>query len=154
MRLYIVRHGEAERQLTTDDARELTERGREDVAALWDNLAGRGVRPSCLLSSPYVRARQTADIIAERFPGVARTELAAITPEGEPVAVLAELERMGARDGWALVSHMPFVDLLCGTLTDGGRYPFQVGSVACVDMEVMVPGAGRLRWLIAPADVR
>lgn len=154
MRLYIVRHGEAERQLTTDDARALTERGREDVAALWENLAERGVRPARLLSSPYVRARQTADIIAERFPGVARTELAMITPEGDPLAVLAELERIGGEDSWTLVSHMPFVDLLCGVLTDGGRYPFQVGAVACVDMEALVPGAGRLRWLLAPADVR
>lgn len=154
MRLYIVRHGEAERQITTDDARALTARGREDVASLWDNLAERGVRPSRLLSSPYVRARQTADIIAERFPGVARAELGMITPEGDPLAVLAELERIGAQDSWTLVSHMPFVDLLCGAATDGGRYPFQVGAVACVDMEGLLPGAGRLRWLIGPADVR
>lgn len=154
MRLYIVRHGEAERQVTTDDARMLTARGREDVATLWESLSGRGVRPSRLLSSPYVRARQTADIIAERFPGVARAELGMITPEGEPAAVLAELERIGGQDGWTLVSHMPFVDLLCGTLTDGGRYPFQVGAVACVDLDALVPGAGRLRWLIGPADVR
>ncbi len=154
MRLYIVRHGEAERQITSDEARALTARGREDVAMLWENLAERGVRPTRLLSSPYVRARQTADIIAERFPDVARAELGMITPEGAPEAVLAELERIGGQDGWTLVSHMPFVDLLCGTITDGGRYPFQVGAVACVDMEGMVPGAGRLRWLIGPADVR
>lgn len=154
MRLYIVRHGEAERQITTDDARGLTVRGRKDVATLWENLADRGVRPSRLLSSPYVRARQTADIIAERFPGVARAELGMITPEGDPVAVLAELERIGGQDGWTLVSHMPFVDLFCGTLTDGGRYPFQVGAVACLDLDALVPGAGRLRWLIGPADVR
>ena len=93
MRLYIVRHGEAERLITTDDARPLTARGREDVAVLWESLAGRGARPSRLFSSPYVRARQTADIIAERFPGVSREELGTITPEGDPVAVLAELLR-------------------------------------------------------------
>ena len=154
MRLYIVRHGEAERQITTDEDRALTARGREDVASLWEDLAERGVRPSRLLSSPYVRARQTADIIAGRFPGVVRAELGMITPEGDPQAVLAELERLGGQDSWTLVSHMPFVDLLCGTATDGGRYPFQVGAVACVDMEALLPGAGRLRWLIAPADVR
>jgi len=154
MRLYIVRHGEAERQLTTDDARALTARGREDVAAVWESLAERGVRPSRLLSSPYVRAAQTADIIAARFPGIARAESGMITPEGDPAQVLAELDRIGAQDGWTLVSHMPFVDLFCGSLTDGGRYPFPVGAVACLDLDALVPGAGRLRWLIGPADVR
>ena len=154
MRLYIVRHGEAERQLTTDDARALTARGREDVAAVWESLAERGVRPSRLLSSPYVRAAQTADIIAARFPGIARAESGMITPEGDPAQVLAELDRIGAQDGWTLVSHMPFVELCCGSLTDGGRYPFPVGAVACLDLDALVPGAGRLRWLIGPADVR
>jgi phosphohistidine phosphatase len=154
MRLYIVRHGEAERQVSTDDARALTSRGRDDVAFLWEQLASRGVQPARLISSPYVRARQTADIIAARFPAAPIMELATITPEGDPAGTIAELESLGAADSWTLVSHMPFVDLLCGTLTDGRRYPFQVGAVACVDLEALQPGAGRLRWLLSPADVR
>jgi phosphohistidine phosphatase len=154
MRLYIVRHGEAERQVTTDEARALTLRGSEDVAQLWEVLAQRGITPSRLISSPYVRARQTADIIAARFPQLVRTELGSITPDGEPTEVIEELARQGAGDGWTLVSHMPFVDLLCGLLTDGQRCPFPVGSVACVDLEVLTPGGGRLLWLRSPADTR
>lgn len=154
MRLYIVRHGEAEGQVTTDQARALTSRGREDVAQLWQVLAERGVAPSRLISSPYVRARQTADIIAARFPQVTRVELGSITPDGEPAEVIEELAGLGAGDRWTLVSHMPFVDLLCGLLVDGQRYPFPVGSVACVELEVMAAGGGRLLWLCSPADVR
>ena len=154
MRLYIVRHGEAEGQVTTDQARALTSRGREDVAQLWQALVALGVSPSRLISSPYVRARQTADIIAARFPQVARVELDSITPDGEPAEVIEELARLGVDDGWTLVSHMPFVDLLCGLLVDGQRYPFPVGSVACVELEVMAAGDGRLLWLCSPADVR
>jgi phosphohistidine phosphatase len=152
MRLYIVRHGEAERQVTTDEARALTPRGREDVDALWRALAGKGVRPARLVSSPYVRALQTADIIAGHFPGVARAELGLITPDGEPVRALAALEQAGAADGWTLVSHMPFVDLLCSALTDGQRYGFAVGAVACVELEALAPGCGRLLWLRAPGE--
>ncbi|MEE4249416.1 MAG: phosphohistidine phosphatase SixA [Alcanivoracaceae bacterium] len=154
MRLYIVRHGEAEGQITTDQARSLTPRGTEDVAQLWDALAQRGVTPSRLISSPYVRARQTADIIAARFPQVARAEMDSITPDGEPAEVIDELFRLGASDGWTLVSHMPFVDLLCGLLVDGQRYPFPVGSVACIELEVLAVGSGRLLWLRSPADMR
>ncbi|MFN3714329.1 MAG: phosphohistidine phosphatase SixA [Alcanivoracaceae bacterium] len=150
MRLYIVRHGEAERQITTDEARALTPRGRDEVDALWRALADTGLRPTRLVSSPYVRAQQTADIIANRYPGVARTELDMITPDGDPVRALAALDRMGAADGWMLVSHMPFVDLLCGALTDGQRYGFAVGAVACVELEALAPGCGRLLWLRAP----
>ena len=154
MRLYIVRHGEAEGQITTDQARALTPRGREDVAQLWDALAQRGIAPSRLISSPYIRARQTADIIAARFPQVARAEMDSITPDGGPEAVVEELLRLGVGDGWTLVSHMPFVDLLCGWLVDGQRYPFPVGSVACVELEVLAACGGRLLWLRSPADTR
>ncbi|MCC1497581.1 phosphohistidine phosphatase SixA [Alcanivorax sp. 1008] len=154
MRLYIVRHGEAEGQTTTDQARALTQRGREDVAQLWQALSQRGVTPSKLITSPYVRARQTADIIAMSFPQVARGEMSSITPDGEPAQVIEELIALRADDGWTLVSHMPFVDLLCGVLVDGQRYPFPVGAVACVDVDVMAPGGGRLLWLRSPADMR
>ena len=154
MRLYIVRHGEAEGQLTTDQARALTPRGREDVEQLWEALAQRGVRPSRLISSPYVRARQTADIIAARFPQVARAEMDSITPDGEPEQVIDELLSLGAGDGWTLVSHMPFVDLLCSSLVAGQRCSFPVGSVACVELEVLAAGGGRLLWLRSPADMR
>jgi phosphohistidine phosphatase len=154
MRLYIVRHGEAERQLSTDAARALTVRGAEEVSALWTVLSARGIAPTRLINSPFVRARQTADLIAQRFPDVPREEWSVITPEGEPAQVIAELDRQGMADGWMLVSHMPLVDLLCGALTGGERCPFPVGSVACVELEAPLAAAGRLLWLQAPADVR
>lgn len=154
MRLYIVRHGEAEGQLTTDEARALTERGREHVAQLWQVLADRGVTPSKIINSPYVRAKQTADIIAAHFPQALREEWHSITPEGKPARILEELARLDVSEDWALVSHMPFVDLLCGLLTDGQRHPFPVGSVACIDVDVFAAGGGRLLWLRSPADIR
>lgn len=153
MRLYIVRHGEAERQVTTDEARALTRDGRDDVTRLWTHLVARGVQPRRIVSSPYVRARQTADLIAGFFPGVPREQLDLITPDGDPSRVLARLLEAGVGDDWVLVSHMPLVDRLCGALTDGGRYPFPVGATACLDVEVLAPEGGRLRWLVAPADI-
>jgi phosphohistidine phosphatase len=154
MRLYIVRHGEAEGQVTTDEARALTARGREQVAQLWQVLAERGVTPSRIINSPYVRAKQTADIIAASFPQMLREEWRGITPEGKPARILEELSMLDVSEGWVLVSHMPFVDLLCGMLTDGQRHPFPVAGVACIDVDVFAAGGGRLLWLRSPADVR
>jgi len=149
MLIYIARHGEAEGPQSTDEARQLTARGREDVSRLWQSLAERGVKPSQLLVSPYVRAQQTAELIAEVFPGTPWQDYGLIVPEGSPDIIIDDLQ--GSEwDGAVLVSHMPFVGLLTGKLTDGGRHGFPVGGVACIDLELMAAGAGRLRWLANP----
>lgn len=156
MRLYIVRHGEAEgqAQTRTDQARALTARGREEVGQLWPALAERGVALSRIINSSYLRAEQTADIIAARFPQAVREQWDSITPQGKPAQIVDELAKLDTVEGLALVSHMPIVDLLCGLLTDGQRHSFPVGSVACIDVEVLAAGGGRLLWLRSPADIR
>src|SRR5690554_1816412 len=132
MRLYIVRHGEAEGQLTTDEARALTERGREHVAQLWQVLADRGVTPSRIINSPYVCAKQTAAITAVHCPPAFRKEWHSITPAWMPSRIFEELARLVVSEDSALVSHMPFEGLLCGVRTDPPRHPSPVGSVACI----------------------
>ncbi|PKM21627.1 MAG: phosphohistidine phosphatase SixA, partial [Gammaproteobacteria bacterium HGW-Gammaproteobacteria-14] len=141
MLLYIARHGEAEGPQSTDEARQLTARGRDEVSRLWRSLAARGVRPSKLLVSPYVRAQQTAELIAGVFPGTPWQDYGLIVPEGSPDFIIEDLQHH-AWDGAVLVSHMPFVGLLTSRLTDGGRHGFPVGGVACIDLELMASGAG------------
>lgn len=152
MRLYIVRHGEAERRATTDAERPLTAHGRAQVRHLWHELAEEGVAVARLVASPFLRARQTADEIAAVFPGVAREEQASLVPEGSPAAVINWLLQRPAEEGLVLVSHMPLVGQLTGTLVESGnaRVPFSVGSVACLDVEVAASGGARLLWLRAP----
>lgn len=147
MKLFIVRHGEAESQAPSDAERQLTARGVAALEGLWEGLAGQ-VKPTMLLVSPYVRAQQTADVIARYYPGVKRQTLDCITPDDDPRRVLAWLGQQADPDGWMLVSHMPLVALLTGLLTeaDGSRVPFATGTVACLEMEVMAAGGGRLIW--------
>lgn len=153
MRLYIVRHGEAERRAATDAERALTPQGRHRVAALWQALSAEGVKPGRLVSSPYVRARQTAETIAGVVGDASLDTLDLLVPEGAPTAVLDWL--MAAAPGdedLVLVSHMPLVGQLTGLLADsaGAHVPFSVGTVACLEVEVAAAGGARLLWLRAP----
>ena len=148
MRLYIARHGEAEPQAASDAERPLTRHGRAGVARVWRQLSEAGHQPSVLISSPYVRAVQTADEIARYYPGIERRQNALITPDTAPIRVLEWLAGEQLPDGAALVSHMPLVALLTGVLVDGAgaRVPFSVGTVACLDVDVMATAGARLLW--------
>lgn len=154
MRLYIVRHGEAEPATGADAQRPLTERGRRDVRALWQALAARGETPGKIISSPYVRAAQTAAEIAAVFNTQVARSSDLLVPEARPQDVFDWLLSEPLRDGTLLVSHMPLVSLLVGRLVDGGdaRVPMSVGAVALLDIEVPVAAGGRLVWLRSPGE--
>lgn len=153
MHLYIVRHGEAERETASDAQRALTARGGDEVKRLWTELCGSQPVPARIVSSSLLRARQTARIVADVYgAGLVPEESALLIPEAVPEQTLAWLAAQPDLDGWVLVSHMPLVALLTGLLVEGPgeRYPFAVGSVACLDLEVACPGGARLLWLRAP----
>lgn len=153
MRLYIVRHGDAERRAPTDAERPLTPVGRTQVRSLWRTLNREKVQVRRLVTSPYQRARETAEIIADVNSGMPAVEVnPLLVPEAALEDVLSWLDQQGDSEGLALVSHMPLVGLLAGCLLEGGggRFPFSVGTVACLDVEAAVPGAARLLWVRGP----
>ncbi|HND29845.1 MAG TPA: histidine phosphatase family protein [Myxococcota bacterium] len=81
----LLRHGIAEDRAPTDYHRRLTPRGRYELDRLLDHLVRIPWRPGIILSSPLVRADQTAEMVAHRFPTVPRisTEVLAM---GDPEA--------------------------------------------------------------------
>jgi phosphohistidine phosphatase SixA len=119
MRLYLVRHGEAE-PAADDELRELTPAGRGSVARLAEVCVAAGVRVDEIRHSPLVRARQTAEILAARLqPLHGLREVSGIGPSGD--AELAAIE-LGLLDADVMVvTHMPFVAELEGRLLTGRR---------------------------------
>lgn len=124
MKLFLMRHGEAEAVVTTDAERALTETGREQAAqtAVWiqQQLKEESVALFC---STYRRANETANIIGERL-GVSALPIDRITPEDDPrsawKSIESALSRMDDRiTSVVVVSHMPLVAALTGWLTDG-----------------------------------
>ena len=118
MRLMIMRHGQALSK-AQDPERGLSAEGRRQVQEVARRLASLDWRPERILHSPKARARQTAEILAEVLgrPGVAE-EVMGLKPE-DPVGLW--LERLGAEEqDLALVSHLPFVDILSRSLLLAG----------------------------------
>ncbi|AYC33376.1 phosphohistidine phosphatase SixA [Pseudomonas cavernae] len=151
MRLWLLRHGEAEPQARTDAERHLTKRGRKDVLLSAAQLEGRPL--TAILASPYVRAQQTAELVREAL-GVRLPITTApwLTPDSSPAEALRQLDNYV--DGeLLLVSHNPFVGDLAGLLLHGHRQqplPMQTASLAELDGEMYAAGSMELLAVVHP----
>ena len=96
MQIYIIRHGKAldhhDPRATSDAMRWLVDEGRDEVTTMATLLARLGVRPDLVLSSPLVRARETAEIIADALGVAVGVTLSdQLAPDGSPAGVLDEI---------------------------------------------------------------
>jgi phosphohistidine phosphatase len=150
VRLYLVRHGEAVPQ-NVHPERPLTAAGRASVARTAEFLDRAGLRVDSIVHSTKARARETAELLAERLGSGAPIQehqgLAPLDPV-EPIA--AEAERWTSDR--MLVGHLPFMERLTARLLTGDAdregFAFAAGSVACLQRR----GAGEwiLVWMIPP----
>lgn len=135
MKLWILRHGEAQVQARTDAERNLTEHGRGEVLRSAAHLIGQPI--SAILASPYVRAQQTAELVRDAlgFEPAIKT-VPWLTPEGNPLQVLAQLDTDGADDNVLLVSHQPLVGSLISFLQHGHqRQPQPMHTASLAELE-------------------
>lgn len=152
LELYLLRHAHAGNpaEWTGDDAlRPLSQKGRRQARALGRFLAERGFGPDAIVSSPKVRARQTADIVADAIGIAVAVDERLAGPLD--LDVLAQVVTSAGGDQILLVGHDPdFSDLgamLCGA-TD---LPLRKGALARIDVALpLEPGIGKLRWLVPP----
>ncbi|WP_411389462.1 phosphohistidine phosphatase SixA [Pseudomonas sp. MPB23] len=139
MRLWILRHGEAQAHARTDAERNLTEHGRAEVLRSAAHLIGQPI--DAILASPYVRAQQTAQLVREAlgFESDIHT-VPWLTPEGNPQQVL---EKLDADANVLLVSHQPLVGNLIGFLQHGHlRQPHPMYTASLAELEGEFPLAG------------
>ena len=148
MKLYFVRHGEAEDLAPTDHKRELTKRGKERVGKSAQVLKQLGITPRAIYSSPRVRAKQTAEIIAEAL-GMDIT----ITEEvnfGFDISHLKPLiKKFKSNDEIMFVGHNPDMNQIVHKMT-GASVSMKKGSLARIDVVNYKTRRGELVWLIAP----
>jgi phosphohistidine phosphatase len=158
--LYLIRHGVAEERgeaWPDDNKRPLTEEGMIRLRKSMRGLARVGVSFDIILTSPLVRTRQTAEIVASVFdprPHIAAVD--SLAPGGSHQAVLAELEKHSRRSRIALVCHEPGMGELASRLI-GSRHPleFKKGAICRIDVETLPPaGPGALRWFLTPRIMR
>ncbi len=159
MQLYVVRHAEAEDAAPRgggDAARRLTSDGRRDFSRVVCGLAALEPELTRILTSPLVRARETAEILHEQLPGPAPEEWPLLAPGGSLERLLLQLR--GAGDAVAVVGHEPGLGRLvslavAGCAGDGT--PLRKGGVVRIDFDgTPKPGAGRLVWMMTPKLLR
>jgi phosphohistidine phosphatase len=160
LELYIIRHGvAAERgeEYPDDSKRPLTSSGISRLRKEAKALDAIGVAFDLILTSPLVRARQSADVFAETMkskPTVANTD--SLAPAGTPTAVMQELGKHMRKGRIALVGHEPNLGELAARLI-GAKSPleFKKGGVCRIDFEVFPPkGVGHLQWFVTPRMLR
>ncbi|HTB57962.1 MAG TPA: phosphohistidine phosphatase SixA [Polyangia bacterium] len=154
MRVTLIRHAEAGDDAPRDEDRALTARGREDARRLGQALARRGVEFSLLVTSPLVRAVQTAEIVASEIryrDRIAVTEL--LVPEGtasQVVAFLKSTERqLEESPSIALVAHEPILSAVAAALIGKPRHPpLRKTEALRIRLGQTPDGKGVLRWRV------
>lgn len=160
MRIFLLRHGEAESHASSDSQRKLTAAGRQQVADAARVFAAReSFALDCVLVSPYVRAQQTCEIfLGNAFPGraLATKNYEGITPDGSPHECIDYLQETKA-ERILLVTHQPFVSGLLELLTNASTAqsvsnnpPMLTSSLVCLEADVAAPGCAQLLWFSSP----
>lgn len=158
--IYLVRHAiAAERgeDWPDDDKRPLTARGVARFKESVTGLARLDVAVDEIFTSPLVRAKQTAELLAAGLPGKPSVKvLDALSPGHAPGSVLAQLAKAAKRRRIALVGHEPGLGELAAHLIGAGRaLPFKKGGVCRIDVESLTSRrAGALSWFVTPKVLR
>ena len=159
MLLLLIRHAQAGQrdpdQWPDDRDRPLTDKGRKIQRDVSRALGKLGLVPAKVLTSPWARAAQTADILVRelglRSPAV---DVEALAGEPDIVRLADDIGEPGSDASVALVGHSPWIEELAALLlTDSKtdlRIDFPKSGVMGIDLERPAPGAGELRFFLRP----
>ena len=152
MRVHLLRHahaGDPNEWEGDDDLRPLTRKGRRQSERLGAFLEAHGVRPDVIVTSPKVRAQQTAEIVAAAMGMTVKADERLGAGFGKR-QLWDLLDELGARDPM-FVGHDPDFSSLLAYLIDSAGIEMRKGALATVDLSTKLgDGDGTLRWLIPP----
>jgi len=158
--LYLIRHGVAAERgdsYPDDTKRPLTSEGIQKLRREGKALVALDITFDAILTSPLVRARQTAEALAAAFresPPIVVVQ--ALAPGGTHNAIVDELSKQHRRQRVAIVGHEPGLGELAARLI-GLRRPleFKKGAICRIDVAALPPaGPGELRWFLTPRILR
>ena len=161
MIIYLFRHGLAidrdDPECPPDPKRFLTRKGVEKTRAAAMGLRALGLAPEIILSSPYVRAMQTGELVAEalEFPRARIVQTDALLPPAGPAQLFKVLAKTKVA-AVLCVGHAPNLDEIIGYAlgANGSFTALKKAGAACLEMESLSPGKGTLLWLHTPKSLR
>ena len=153
LRLHLLRHADAGDPMawTSDDAlRPLSAKGRRQAERLARHLVAIGFETDALISSPKLRARETAEIVAEALDLTVQLDERLGAGFGVEI-VEAILRDAGGPQRPVLVGHDPDFSDLAADLSATPGLALKKGALVRIDVDgELAPGSGRLRWLLPP----
>jgi len=165
MNLYLLRHGIAipndDPETVPDSDRPLSAKGIKRMRKAAKGLRRLGIRFDGVLTSPFVRARQTAEMVAQALGlGDHLEEISTLAPGHSVSDLWTSLAPYQDREHLLLVGHEPFLStLLSYLLTHNEKHSiaidFKKGGVCRVEITALPPNkAGTLHWLLTPKQLR
>lgn len=153
MLLYLVRHGEAKSE-KDDPERGLTDKGVEEVRKTAGYAKSLGLRVSQISHSPKLRARQTAQLLAEQLkPEKGIDQSDNLLPLDDPG--LWALRLSGSEEDLMLVGHLPYLAQLAGLLLCANKeetfVDLKTGGIACLKRAAQ---GWSMEWMITPEMAR
>ena len=142
-----------------DEARPLTERGAKRVAQAAAGLSRLDVQPTYILSSPLVRAIETAKIAHSSLR--VRTAVRIVDellPDAPPDRLLSILHDLPPESCVLCVGHEPQLGMAASVLLSGrasASFPLKKAGACMIELSAIVkPGQGLLRWWLTPSQLR
>ena len=148
MSLLLMRHGEAENRAYEDSERALTDYGRKEVSMTAARLGAERMSVDSIVVSPFLRARQTADIVVTALSLGRPLVSESLTPDSNPTVATTALSEMFADVSVGLaVFHQPLISRLILYLT-GLNQPMRTASLAMIDVPLFEQGCCDLKCVL------
>lgn len=155
MQLYVLRHGIAEDHSPSgaDEDRRLTDEGRRKLRVVLQRARDAGVKPELILTSPYVRARQTAEVAIEELDVGSLVIGSNFFPFSRARETWKEILEYRQMTSVMITGHNPHLSELVSLAVGGGSFGVGMKKAALAALELGRPGPeprGELHWLLTP----
>ena len=154
MDVFVLRHAIAEDAGPgqADSERRLTDQGRDRLRLVVRKAIGAGMDPAVVLTSPYVRARQTAEILLEELDRPCDLVTTAnLTPHADVAGLWQELREYSRLSPVIVVGHNPQLSEFVSVLIGSPRYAVEMKKAAIAYVKDAGNGSrptGRLAWML------
>jgi len=164
MKIHVLRHGIAvlrdDLNAEDDAKRQLTPKGKRLLRQTAAAMKKMGLRFDLILSSPYLRAKQTAEIVAEYLKMKRRLAFSdTLAPDGNPKVLIQQLNELkpGPKNV-LLVGHEPYLSCLISLLTSGGMdllIDFKKGGLCKLETDKLrYEKCATLIWVLTPKQMK
>ena len=159
MKIYLMRHGIAsepeDRSFELDSQRPLTTEGRAIIAQIAHALKKLDVNPDIILSSPYVRAKETAAELAKEFNRQQHLVFSdLLIPDGKAEEIISAIVDNFMVEELLIVGHLPCLSLLSSLLAAGDldlAINMKKGGVCCLLADdLRLERRAAIEWLLTP----